>query len=276
MEGPSSWTLDPFELLGLDHARCSSDVARAAFRDLALLVHPDKGGSATDMRVLTSAHRYVQKCLVDGDGSNMDRMAKMSFSEFFEKEDDGSDFNRELGRPDAGATPAFDLAEFNRIYEASNPHAIYVGPAKDDPTTGEVVKMAAGTGGAGEGYGDGMLPRMELEEALALASDPESVDRHDLPPPPPLARNQITLHREFLCTIPSIVPEHGPTTIRFNDYADAFREGAVLPPPPAPPPGGDPPVDELLKRMLEARALPLDDAGPPPPPLNAGRGPSPA
>lgn len=53
-------TIDPFELLGLSASTSSVDDAAAAFRDLALVMHPDKGGSARDMAVLVKAHQFVK------------------------------------------------------------------------------------------------------------------------------------------------------------------------------------------------------------------------
>jgi hypothetical protein len=50
--------LNPFDLLGVTIESSESD-ARLAFRELALLAHPDKGGRAEEMRVLMHAYRYV-------------------------------------------------------------------------------------------------------------------------------------------------------------------------------------------------------------------------
>jgi hypothetical protein len=37
-----------------------------------------------------------------------------------------------------------------------------------------------------------------------------------------LVRNQITLHRDIPSRLSKIDPEHGPRTLGFVDYADAF------------------------------------------------------
>ncbi len=50
--------MNPFDLLGVTIGSTEAE-ARAAFRELALLAHPDKGGRAEEMRVLMHAYRYV-------------------------------------------------------------------------------------------------------------------------------------------------------------------------------------------------------------------------
>jgi hypothetical protein len=52
-------TLDPFSLLGLSIESSLQD-ARQAYRTLAVLAHPDKGGSADQMRTVASAYKFVQ------------------------------------------------------------------------------------------------------------------------------------------------------------------------------------------------------------------------
>ena len=51
-------TINPFDLLGVTIESTPAD-ARGAFRELALLAHPDKGGRPDEMRALMQAYRYV-------------------------------------------------------------------------------------------------------------------------------------------------------------------------------------------------------------------------
>jgi hypothetical protein len=55
-------SLHPFALLGVT-IDSTPEEARAAFRELALLAHPDKGGRPDEMRVLMRAYRYVAEQL---------------------------------------------------------------------------------------------------------------------------------------------------------------------------------------------------------------------
>ena len=50
--------IDPYQLLGLTIESTPAE-ARAAFRDIALVVHPDKGGCGADMKTLIDAYQYV-------------------------------------------------------------------------------------------------------------------------------------------------------------------------------------------------------------------------
>ena len=56
------FTFDPWKLLGVKTTSSIDEVRRAYYR-LAMLVHPDKGGSAEDMRVLYEAYKWVYKQL---------------------------------------------------------------------------------------------------------------------------------------------------------------------------------------------------------------------
>lgn len=50
--------LDPYGLLGVTPYAAAGDVRRAYYQ-LALLAHPDKGGSAADMATVSAAYRYA-------------------------------------------------------------------------------------------------------------------------------------------------------------------------------------------------------------------------
>jgi len=194
--------IDPFELLGLSQDSCTSDQAHKAFSDLVLLVHPDKGGTASDMRVITSAYRYVRRCI------KVKEAMELTFEEYYKEIDDGSELEKQVA---STVNSNFNLANFNRAFEQRNPHEIYAGPAQDDATESCAVRMAAaGAGTAGEGYGDAMDPSDDMEA-----------------PCKPLVRNELTIHREPPSRLPRIVPEHGPQTLDITDYADAFSASAA-------------------------------------------------
>ena len=231
--------IDPFELLGLGQRTCTAEDARAAFRNLSLLVHPDKGGRAEDMRVVTRAHRYVQRCIANG--KDLLQEEQPSFKEFCVAGDEDADA-ADADMADADG-PRFDVARFNQAFEAERVHHVYLGPASDDPLMAGTVKMAAGAAGAGEGYGDAMLPSaIRAEHGPDDTYVPYATPDPTPDPTPPIARNQITLARELPAFLPTIVPEHGPTTISFSDYVDAFSEQ----------PRESPDPTESMEALLEA------------------------
>lgn len=183
--------IDPFELLGLSQSTCNPEEARAAFAGLVLLTHPDKGGRASDMRVVTSAYRYVKRCMAARAAMTL------TFREYYEEFDDGSEY--EKVKEACGTGPSFDVEEFNRAFESRNPHLVYVGPAEDEPTEGPPVSMAAaGAGSDGAGYG------------------------RDIEAGGPLVQNQLAKLRESPLLLAKIVPEKGPRTLGLTDYAEAF------------------------------------------------------
>lgn len=51
-------TLNPYELLGVSRTSSKDEVRRAYYR-LAMIVHPDRGGTSTDMQVLHTAYEWV-------------------------------------------------------------------------------------------------------------------------------------------------------------------------------------------------------------------------
>lgn len=58
-------SINPYELLGLDHAKCTVNDVRKAYRDLVFLCHPDRGGCPHDMRTLQVAYKWITKQLED-------------------------------------------------------------------------------------------------------------------------------------------------------------------------------------------------------------------
>lgn len=55
--------INPFELLGLNANTCTLSDVRKAYFELALLCHPDKGGSVNDMLLLQSAYTWLKEQL---------------------------------------------------------------------------------------------------------------------------------------------------------------------------------------------------------------------
>jgi len=61
MEGyDNSSLIDPYQLLGVTISSTPQEI-RQAYYNLALICHPDKGGSAKDMDIINSAYRYVKE-----------------------------------------------------------------------------------------------------------------------------------------------------------------------------------------------------------------------
>lgn len=53
--------LNPYELMGIDAHNPSLQKLKKAYYNLALLCHPDKGGSEEDMRMVLYAYRYIKE-----------------------------------------------------------------------------------------------------------------------------------------------------------------------------------------------------------------------
>ena len=52
--------LNPYELMGIDAHNPSLKKLKKAYYSLALLCHPDKGGSEEDMKIVLYAYRYIK------------------------------------------------------------------------------------------------------------------------------------------------------------------------------------------------------------------------
>jgi len=77
--------VDPFKLLGVSYKDSREDV-RTNFKNLALLCHPDKGGSKEEMEVLYGAYRYVLGQIEYGEhGRTMEEEEEM-FKKFMEEQ----------------------------------------------------------------------------------------------------------------------------------------------------------------------------------------------
>lgn len=82
--------INPFELLGLDHKTCTINDVRKAYRNLAFVCHPDKGGAAQDMRTVHIAYKWVTKQLteVNEKGNESYEDKEKAFKEFLESQAD--------------------------------------------------------------------------------------------------------------------------------------------------------------------------------------------
>jgi len=81
-------SVNPYQLLGLDYNTCTEQDVRRAFRGLALLAHPDKGGRADDMRVIQTAYAWImqQLSIVKEKGTETFEEKETSFKEFLESQ----------------------------------------------------------------------------------------------------------------------------------------------------------------------------------------------
>ena len=106
--------LNPYALLGVTVAATCQDV-RKSYYELALHAHPDKGGSAAQMRVVQAAYEYVM-----GQISQIDRSRPLT--DIYAAAE--HDFKRFLEEQTAGPTlfsdifaTAFDRPTFNDLWE---------------------------------------------------------------------------------------------------------------------------------------------------------------
>lgn len=80
-------SVNPYELLGVKEDSPLSEVRRAYFR-IALVCHPDKGGSADDMRVVQSAYDWIVHHIntVKAHGTETYEEKEDNFKEFLESQ----------------------------------------------------------------------------------------------------------------------------------------------------------------------------------------------
>lgn len=80
--------VSPYDLLGLTPNKCSIQDVRKAYRELALICHPDKGGNAGDMRILQAAYQWIMKQMVSitENASETYEEKEKSFKDFLESQ----------------------------------------------------------------------------------------------------------------------------------------------------------------------------------------------
>lgn len=77
--------VDPYELLGVSYRDNREDV-KVSFKQLALVCHPDKGGSKEEMDILYGAYKYVLKQIEFGEhGRSMEDEEEL-FKAFMEEQ----------------------------------------------------------------------------------------------------------------------------------------------------------------------------------------------
>jgi hypothetical protein len=147
----SSGGVDPFALLGVRDDETDLEKVSSAFRSLVLLVHPDKGGSATDLKVVTCAYAFVKRALQDREQADRD------FEAFCR------DWKDAAAPIDANThTELFDHAAFE-----ADELPVYLGP--EGPELGGAVAMAAGRGGH-LGYTSEEIPLQPCQELVQYDS----------------------------------------------------------------------------------------------------------
>lgn len=83
-------TVDPYELLGLDHATCTVDEVKRVYRGLALICHPDRGGKPDDMRILQTAYKWVLNQIQEVQDRTLEtyEQKEQNFKDFLEAQQD--------------------------------------------------------------------------------------------------------------------------------------------------------------------------------------------
>ena len=177
LTGSSSITMstesgvDPFALLGVADDETDVDKVTSAFRSMVLLVHPDKGGSATDLKVVTCAYAFIKRAIQDRERADAD------FEAFCRTwKDDIQDIQEILDIPglrnvsEERAQRAQAMQRFNEAFEGAQEVPVYLGP--EGPDMGEAVSMAAGRGGH-LGYTSEAIPLEPCRQLIEFnASDP--------------------------------------------------------------------------------------------------------
>lgn len=219
--------LDPYALLGVTIGSTEAE-AREAFRNLALIVHPDKGGRADEMQVLLRSYRYVtgQLALIDRSGTaeERERAVEQSFADFCEsqvaEENMRPDWLVEMLRSDRGA--AFD-GLFDRLW-AANQQSAESNPA---------IRFECWDDEEGaRGYGAHMDPSeyADLDPASAAAVtysprlEPRTAPASELPfslrPPPPGEGSAVIAYVAPASVRPNLRGRLPP--LSESDYGEAF------------------------------------------------------
>ena len=156
--------IDPYGLLGCTVASSPAEVRRA-YRDLALIVHPDKGGSAADMQTLHDAYRYVHVQVSAADLADSVEGRETSFEEFCKSQSE-------------------EPPRYRDIFEDDEERRAFFAVQIDEPTRawGEGILVEQRGREARDGYGASMA----ASEYAGLPRDACPVYVDTLSPTPPL------------------------------------------------------------------------------------------
>ena len=279
--------IDPYQLLGLTIESTPAE-ARAAFRDLALIVHPDKGGRSADMKVLLDAYRYVLAQLVAVNRTTTVEDLEVEFAAFCEAQREDDDLRpqwvRELLREGTGGTVGadgttdmFDVDRFNEAFDrqdesnASGEHAADEMPSMTPALAPSLSMSMAATTGYGAMMAQSEYRRHEgaVEPMAYRATDGDGGGggggggggEEEMVPIEPFRRAVVAYVQPQAANA-----RPGGIDGAAADYMDAFN---TTPEPLAPPPPSkedSPELEELLRRLVEARDA--ADASHPPFPTN--------
>jgi hypothetical protein len=179
-------TINPFELLGLT-PNSSMEDARRSFRELVLVVHPDKGGDDNQLHILVNAYRFVKEGLSAVTESKCKLQQKSvadlekEFADFCNLECPISQYDDDIKEFVSSQTSTFDIEGFNRRFH---------------DTHGMLAPV-------NEGYGHLML----------ATDDPETK-------PAPAMKREIVVYTEPKSIHNSMEPDMFPT----HDYMNVFNE----------------------------------------------------
>jgi hypothetical protein len=279
--------IDPYQLLGLT-IESTPEEARASFRDLALLAHPDKGGIAAEFKILLDAYRYVTAQLGAVNRTETVESLEATFAAFCEAQKADEDLRpawvRDLLRG-VGDGAEFDAYRFNEAFDrAAMPQDDGQAAAQDAGAEAEaeagVSKVTDIHASSKGGYGEMMEPSeyagMGMEAVSSVQYRPIDVTysipfvanrRHDVAPPN--SRSSASAHahahahahasasRPFERNVVVYVQpqpgvsQGGRAGLCSSDYVDAFN---TTPEPLADdPPTLGMPVDDLFERMMQLR-----------------------
>lgn len=258
--------LDPYALLGVT-TESTPEEARRAFSRLARLVHPDKGGAASDMIAVHQAYKYVhaQVCAVNRTTTLED--LERAFADFCSAQE--AELPRFRDCCVDGDGDGADAHACRADYERARREAWAVGfnAAFEADQTARPLSMPAAIQG---GYGSFMAAREDpgaRYSPLPVSTAAEEEEDAQALAPLPLAvyaePGAITASSACAACRGLAAGLDIPTPQRLDDYglagmSDYAQAHAELQPPPAPPPGHRPQtLEELVAQRASAFASDL-------------------
>lgn len=237
-------SINPFDLLGVTIDSTPLE-ARSAFRELALMAHPDKGGRAEDMTVLLNAYAYVTKQLENVNRTKTVEDLDREFKAFCASQTEGVD----LRPPWLKALlkeGGFDVDQYNAMFEKT-------ARQRDDPDENErggklddVIDLAAEERAKAlnaffrpvsldDGYGSAML----ASEYAVVGDDTTPINHAppqyspavpDWTPLPPIesSKTDVASSSKTCQEIVAASTFAFGSSIGTTDYADAFNDDASL------------------------------------------------